>query len=111
MDLTDKIAIVTGSSKGIGRAAAIRLAAAGTKVCINAHKDIEGGKEVERTLREAGRECFFRPADVTNKDQVQALVDEVLGRWGKIDVLVNNAGISGDGPTSSTLPATTGTAC
>ena len=99
MALTDKIAIVTGSSKGIGRAAAIRLAAAGTKVCINARKDVEGGKEVERTLRETGHECFFRPADVTDKDQVEALVDEVLGRWGKIDVLVNNAGISGAGPT------------
>ena len=98
MILTDKTAIVTGSSKGIGRAAALRLAAAGAKVCINARKDIEGGKEVERTLRESGCECFFRQADVTKKDDVQGLVDDVLARWGKIDILVNNAGISGAGP-------------
>jgi 3-oxoacyl-[acyl-carrier protein] reductase len=98
MDLTGKVALVTGSSKGIGRAAAVRLGQSGAKVCINARKDVEGARDVERTVRENGSDCFFRQADVTDEDDVKGMVDDVLARWGKIDILVNNAGISGAGP-------------
>ena len=98
MNFADRIAIVTGSTKGIGKAAAIRFGQAGARVCINSHQDLEGGREVEKTLRAGGCDCFFRPADVTQEKEVQSLVDDILARWGRIDFLINNAGISGAGP-------------
>lgn len=97
-NLDSKVAIVTGSSRGIGRAIASQLANDGIRVCINSHNDPEGGRQVEETLRQAGCECFFRLADITNEENVQELVDDVLSRWGRIDILVNNAAISGAGP-------------
>jgi NAD(P)-dependent dehydrogenase (short-subunit alcohol dehydrogenase family) len=99
MHLTGRIALVTGSSKGIGRAAAIRLGRAGARVCINARTDVKGGREVEGIMSESGCDCFFRQADITQEHDVRGLVEDILARWGKIDILVNNAGISGAGPT------------
>lgn len=97
MNLKNKVALVTGSSKGIGRAAALRLAEAGAKVCVNSRNDVEGGKEIESILLKGGSDCFYRQADVTKETEIAGLVEAVLARWGRIDILVNNAGISGAG--------------
>lgn len=89
-----RVALVTGASRGIGRAIALRLASQGTAVVLMARKQTE----LEAVVREIvgnGGTAVALSADVTDADQVQAVVDEALRRFGKIDVLVNNAGITG----------------
>ena len=86
--LTDKIAIVTGAGQGIGRAIAEKLAAEGATVVIT---DIDGAL-AEATAKDIGGEAIGLPTDVTDRGAVGAMVDAVLERFGRIDVLVNNAG-------------------
>jgi len=97
MILDGKVALVTGASSGIGRAAALRLGSAGAKVCVNSWQDEKGAEEVVRLLCESGVKSFQRQADVSREQDVEELVDAVLAEWGRIDILVNNAGISGAG--------------
>ncbi|MBN1293440.1 MAG: SDR family NAD(P)-dependent oxidoreductase, partial [Candidatus Latescibacteria bacterium] len=99
MDLTGKVALVTGASSGIGRAAAFRLGRAGARVCVNSWDDEENTRNVINLLKENGCESFQYQADVSQEKDVEALVDAVLDTWGEIDILVNNAGISGAGTT------------
>jgi 3-oxoacyl-[acyl-carrier protein] reductase len=99
MNLTGKCALVTGSARGIGRAAALRLGQAGARICLNARSDGSGGREVEQMLKSGGVDCFFHQADITQEDEAQALVAAVVARWGRLDILVNNAGVSGAGKT------------
>jgi len=98
MTLKNKIALVTGASSGIGRAAALRLGMAGANICVNSWQDKEEAEHVVERLRENGCDSFQVQADVSNEDHVGTLIDAVLKRWGRIDILVNNAGISGAGP-------------
>ena len=86
--LTDKIAIVTGAGQGIGRAIAEKLAAEGATVVIT---DIDGAM-AEATAKEIGGEAIGLATDVTDRGAVAAMVDAVRERFGRIDVLVNNAG-------------------
>lgn len=88
-----KIAIVTGSSKGIGRGIACRLADAGHSIVVNYHSDEEGARETARIIREKGREALVLQADIGLKEDVERLFGEVLDRWGTPDVQVNNAGV------------------
>ena len=99
-DLTGKIAVITGSSKGIGRAIAERMAEHGAKVVISSRKP-EPCEEVAAGIRAKGGEAIVIPCHVAYKDQLQNLVDKTVAHWGGIDILVGNAGINPYfGPTS-----------
>lgn len=90
-DLTGQTAIVTGAATGIGEAIARRLAGAGATVVV-ADLDLEGGRQVAASLPNGS---FALSVDITSAESVATAVDEVLARTGRIDVLVNNAGIGG----------------
>lgn len=90
-DLTGKVAIVTGGSRGIGFAIASCYAAAGAQVVIANRKAPEGEAAAER-IRADGGKAVAVPLDVTNPDSVRAMADETAERFGQIDILVNNAG-------------------
>lgn len=89
--LQDKIAIVTGASRGIGRATAIALAQAGAHLALGA-RDADALEETASLVRGAGREALALPTDVTSQSQVEALVTQAWKRWGRVDILVANAG-------------------
>jgi NAD(P)-dependent dehydrogenase (short-subunit alcohol dehydrogenase family) len=89
-DLKDKVAIVTGSTRGIGRAIAEYYARAGAKVVISSRKQ-EACESVAAELRADGHEVLAVPCHVGDKDQLQNLVDRTMAEWGKIDILVCNA--------------------
>ena len=93
--LAGKVAVVTGASSGIGRAAALALAAEGARVALGARRLAEG-EETARLVREAGGDAVFVETDVRRSDQVQRLIQTAVGRWGKLDCAFNNAGIEGD---------------
>lgn len=92
MKLKDKVAIVTGASRGIGFAIASRFAAEGAKVVIIARAR-EGVKEAVKKIKDQGGEAFGFQGDVTSKERTEEIVSQVLKEFGNIDVLVNNAGI------------------
>lgn len=88
----DKVALVTGGSFGIGRATAIAFAAAGAKVVV---ADWVQDDETVRLIREAGGEAMFIRCDVSSETDVQAMVDQTLSTYGRLDYGINNAGIEG----------------
>lgn len=92
MRLTGKVAVVTGGSRDIGRAIALKLAKEGAKVCINYCHDESKAAETLEMIRETGGTAIAVKADVTKEQEVQALFKAVADAWGRIDVLVNNAG-------------------
>ena len=93
-DLTGKVAIVTGATRGLGRAMAEGLAEAGASVAVNSRK-ADACEAAAREIAEAtGRETLAAPCHVSAWDELPALVEAVLARFGRIDVLVNNAGIN-----------------
>lgn len=94
--LTGKTALVTGGSRGIGEAIALRLAHEGANVAVCASQSIEGAETVAEKVRAQGQDAIALQADVSNADAVETLVKTVLDTWGKIDVLINNAGIARD---------------
>ena len=96
VDLGGRIALVTGASRGIGRAIAERLAAAGATVCLNYRIAHERAKETLHAIEAAGGHAFLRQADVSDVTQAGALVEDVVARCGGLDILVNNAGIIRD---------------
>jgi NAD(P)-dependent dehydrogenase (short-subunit alcohol dehydrogenase family) len=89
-----KVALVTGAGSGIGRASALTFAAAGAQVVVS---DVvtEGGAETVRLIRDAGGEATFIRADVSRADDVAALIDGTVARYGRLDCAHNNAGIGG----------------
>jgi 3-oxoacyl-[acyl-carrier protein] reductase len=95
-DLAGKIAIVTGGSRGIGRATSIALAQAGALVLVNYRSNEEAARETVRLIEAAGGQAELIPFDVTDPDSVDRSIKEALGRHGRIDILVNNAGIAID---------------
>jgi L-rhamnose 1-dehydrogenase len=92
MRLQDTVAIVTGGSRGIGRAIALRLAAEGARVAV-VHQRGTGGEEAAGLIRQAGGTAIAIRCDVSDSDQVQAMVARVLREWDRIDILVNNAAV------------------
>jgi 3-oxoacyl-[acyl-carrier protein] reductase len=96
-DLDNKVALVTGASRGLGKAIAIKLAARGARVAVNyLASDAEAGK-VAREVKGSGDEVMLCKADVADAAAVHQMTRQVVGEWGKIDILVNNAGIVRDG--------------
>jgi NAD(P)-dependent dehydrogenase (short-subunit alcohol dehydrogenase family) len=89
-DLTGKVAIITGSTRGIGRSIAEQLAQAGAKVVISS-RTAETCEEVAAAIRKVGGEAIAVPASISKKDELQALVKKTHDAWGKIDILVCNA--------------------
>ncbi len=94
---TDRTALVTGASRGIGRAVALELAAAGVEVVVNYARSPEAAAQVVATIKERGGRAYGLQADVSNETEADGLVKAVLERSGNLDVLVNNAGITRDG--------------
>ena len=94
--LETKVAVVTGASRGIGRAIAERLASEGARLVINHRDSAEQAKAVASTIREQGGEAAIIQADVSDFDQAHALIKEAQAQWGRIDILVNNAGTTRD---------------
>jgi L-rhamnose 1-dehydrogenase len=92
MRLKSKIAIVTGATRGIGRAIAVRLGQEGACIAVVGRDEDKGGETV-RLIEAAGSQALFVRADVSDGAQVQAMVDAVVQRWGRVDILVNNAAI------------------
>ena len=95
-DISGRAALVTGASKGIGRSIALRLAEMGVKVAVNFNTSAEAAEDVAATIKNQGGDAFTVHADVSDLDQVVAMVDQVNDTWGHIDILVNNAGIIQD---------------
>ena len=92
MRLQDKVCIITGAAQGIGRAIAERFGHEGARVAIVDIREAEGLK-AEDAVRAAGGEAVFIRTDVSDRSQVLAMVEQVLALWGKIDILVNDAGV------------------
>jgi len=92
MRLKDQVAIVTGATRGIGQAIAVRFGQEGARVAV-VGRDQEKGRETVRLIEAAGGQASFLPTDISDGTLVQAMVDAVVDRWGRIDILVNNAAI------------------
>jgi 3-oxoacyl-[acyl-carrier protein] reductase len=96
MDFADKVAVVTGSSRGIGRAIALRLAAGGAKMVINYRSNEAAADEVVEHIRSTGGEAIAVQGDVSVVAEAQALIDTAKETFNRIDILVNNAGTTRD---------------
>jgi 3-oxoacyl-[acyl-carrier protein] reductase len=94
--LVGKVAVVTGSSRGIGRAIALELASQGARVVINYHSNASAAEEVVALIHEQGGQALAVQADVSHADQAERLIEAALEAYGTIDILVNNAGITRD---------------
>lgn len=91
--LQDKVAVITGASRGIGAEIALTLAHAGAKVIVNYARDQQAASRICTEITDAGGECLAIKADVSQAVAVRRLFDETLNHFGQIDILVNNAGI------------------
>ena len=100
-----KVIVVTGSSKGIGKAIALKLGQYGAKVVLNGRSS-EALKSTEVELKHAGMDCLAVQADVSLVDGAKKLIEEAVNRFGKIDVIVNNSGIAVRGLFTETEPST-----
>lgn len=94
--LNDRVAVVTGASRGIGKAIALELVKRGAKVLINYHNNEKAALDVLEQVHQMGGEGIIHQADVSQSDQAQQLIKSCVEKFGKIDILVNNAGITRD---------------
>lgn len=94
MKLTGKIALVTGASRGIGRGIAVELAGAGAEVIINYGSDEQGAEETRKAIESKGGYATCFRADISEYHKAQGMIDHIVQKFGKIDILINNAGIS-----------------
>lgn len=96
LPLAGKVALVTGSSSGIGAAIVRELAAQGAKVAIHYRGNAEGANQIAQEIRDGGGECTLFQADVANTEEAAALVKHVQDTFGSLDILINNAGTTRD---------------
>src|SRR6202012_1825474 len=101
-NLKGKVALVTGASRGIGRAIAERLAKGGAKVVINYSSSPGEAEKVVAAIKASGRDAFAVKADVGRVADINRMFDEAIAHFGKLDILVNNAGIMFTKPVSAT---------
>ncbi|HEY3799172.1 MAG TPA: SDR family oxidoreductase [Caulobacteraceae bacterium] len=97
IDLSGRVALVTGGGRGIGRAIALSLAEAGADVAVNYRRDADAAGEVVKEIEAMGRKAKAYQAAVENWDEDQKMVADVLADFGHVDILVNNAGIASRG--------------
>lgn len=100
--LEGRVALVTGSSRGIGRAIAIRLAEDGADVVVNYVRDREAGLAVVKLIESTGRRAQLAQCDVTDSIQVATMVENAIREFGKVDILVSNAGVGTPYPITET---------
>ncbi len=93
MKLQNKVALITGSSRGIGKATALLFAKEGAKVIVNYNKAEKEANEVVKEISKLGSEAIAIKCDVSKEEEVKKMVSEGVKKFGKIDILVNNAGI------------------
>ena len=93
--MSTQVVLITGGLSGIGRAAALAFAKKGAKVVVAGRRSDEAGQALAQELRAFGSEAEFINADVRKEDDVRALVDKTVARFGRLDVAVNNAGTEG----------------
>ncbi|GAQ79410.1 hypothetical protein KFL_000300080 [Klebsormidium nitens] len=93
--LQDKIAIVTGGDSGIGRAVALAYAREGAHLVIPYLNEHEDAKEIKEVIEQEGRDCTLIPGDLSKEEQCQKVIDDTLEKYGRIDILVNNASFQG----------------
>jgi 3-oxoacyl-(acyl-carrier-protein) reductase len=94
--LKGRVALVTGAARGIGRAVSLELASRGADLALNYHVSREAAEKLASELREVGAKCILVQGDVSRKDEAQRVVQAVLDEWKRLDIIVNNAGITRD---------------
>jgi len=94
MEIKGKVALITGASRGIGKVIALRLAKEGANVIITYHKNKELAEEVAAKAQEFGTKVATHKVDVSNYNEVLGMVEDIISRFSKIDILINNAGIA-----------------
>ncbi len=95
MRLEKRVALITGGGNGIGRATVLRFAREGAAIAIN-DVDVGAAQNVKSEVERAGGRAFLVEADITRRDQVEAMVEAILKQFGRLDILINNAGINRD---------------
>jgi 3-oxoacyl-[acyl-carrier protein] reductase len=98
MILAGKIALVTGSSKGIGKAVALKFAENGARVVINSRSSIEEGQKVVEEIKKLGGDAVYIQANVEDPGEIKTLFSKTMDEYGRLDILVNNAGASASRP-------------
>jgi 3-oxoacyl-[acyl-carrier protein] reductase len=98
MTLQDQVAVVTGASRGIGRAVALDLARQGASVLVNYQRSAAAAEEVVTLIRKGGGDALVYRADVSDEASVATMFEAALTRWGRLDILVSNAGVTADAP-------------
>jgi 3-oxoacyl-[acyl-carrier protein] reductase len=96
IDLSGKVALVTGASRGIGRAVALRLASLGAKVVVNFNQNAAAAHQVVEAIKQNGGDAIAVQGDVSKFDQAQSVVKATIEAFGRLDILVNNAGTTRD---------------
>ena len=96
MNFLNKVVLVTGSSRGIGRSIAVKFAKEGASVIINYKSDQKAAETITEIISSYGHDCICIKADVSKESSVKSMVEQIVEKYGRIDVLVNNAGIAID---------------
>jgi len=96
MRFKDKVVLITGSSKGLGKAIALEFAKEGANVIINYHSDKDGAQGVLDNIKSLGVQSDIIKADVSNPEEVNNMIKSVVKKFGKLDILINNSGIIKD---------------
>lgn len=105
IDLNGKVALVTGASRGIGRACAEGLAACGASVIVNFLRSSDGAKDVVNAIQSCGGRAIAVRADVSEREDVQAMIDVIGEHFGRLDIIVSNAAAGGFRPLTEVTPA------